>query len=243
MDLRSIIALAAAGAVATTTALVAQPATDTKPKTPTPTKPVQPEKPAEKKPAPTTPPEKQPTDAKQPGDKAPDGSGMSQEEELAWTLASMTNDNHQRLEEMLGDWDCKAKFWMDPSAPAMEMTGTSKNAFVLGGRWLRQDFTSTFMGQPFTGLGYTGYDNIKKTYIGTWMDTMTTGMMTSEGKFDEATNTYTFTGWILDPMNKKNAFRHVMKIDNENQHTFSMFESKGGEAERKTAEMVYTRKK
>jgi hypothetical protein len=241
MDLRSIIALAAAGAVATTTALIAQPATDNKPKTPAPTKPVQPEKPVEKKPAPT--PEKQPTDPTKPGDKVPAGPEMSQEEQLAWTLAAMTTENHQRLEALLGDWNCKAKFWMDPSAEPMEMTGLSKNSFVLGDRWLRQDFTSEFMNQPFTGLGYTGYDNIKKAYVGTWMDTMSTGMMTSEGKFDEATNTFTFTGWHMDPMNKKNAFRHVLKIDNENQHTFTMYETKAGQTERKSAEMVYTRKK
>jgi hypothetical protein len=41
---------------------------------------------------------------------------------------------------------------------------------VLGGRFVEQRYAGNFMGQPFSGLGYTGYDNYRKKYIGSWMD-------------------------------------------------------------------------
>jgi hypothetical protein len=54
------------------------------------------------------------------------------------------------------------------------------------------------MGQPFSGIGYTGYDNIQKRYVSTWMDNMSTGMMSTTGTGDETS--MTFTGTSLDPL-------------------------------------------
>jgi hypothetical protein len=48
------------------------------------------------------------------------------------------------------------------------------------------------MGMPFEGLGYTGYDNVKKQYFGTWIDSMSTGIMTSS-RHGRLGNTMTFT--------------------------------------------------
>ena len=37
------------------------------------------------------------------------------------------------------------------------------------------------MGQPFTGIGVTGYDNHAKKYLSTWIDSMGTGIFSMEG--------------------------------------------------------------
>src|SRR6266511_18902 len=95
----------------------------------------------------------------------------------AMTKAATPGEPHKQLETMIGAWDTKVTMWMDPSKPPEESTGTSENHWVLGNRYVQQTFEGTFMGQPFSGIGYTGYDNITKKYTGTWMDTGSTGTM------------------------------------------------------------------
>ena len=50
------------------------------------------------------------------------------------------------------------------------------------------------MGTPFTGHGMTGYDNVTGKYWSTWTDSMSTGIMVSEGSCD-AEGVCTFIGW------------------------------------------------
>ena len=39
-----------------------------------------------------------------------------------------------------------------------------------GGNWLITEFTGSFMGQPFQGKGFTGFDASKSAYSGVWID-------------------------------------------------------------------------
>src|SRR5216683_6542372 len=96
--------------------------------------------------------------------------------------AATPGEAHKKLDAMVGTFDTKVMMWMDPSKPPEESTGVSENKWVLGDRYVEMRYTGTFMGQPFSGLGYQGYDNVTGNYVGTWMDTASTGMMTSSGK-------------------------------------------------------------
>ena len=58
---------------------------------------------------------------------------------------------------------------------------------------------------PFSGIGYNGYDNVKKQYWGTWMDSMSTGMMMSSGNTSDNGKTWKFTSSMPDPMTGKDA--------------------------------------
>ena len=49
---------------------------------------------------------------------------------------------------------------------------------ILGGRYLEQRYEGTMMGQPFSGIGVTGFDNYKKKFVSTWVDSMGTAIMT-----------------------------------------------------------------
>ncbi len=48
------------------------------------------------------------------------------------------------------------------------------------------------MNQPFSGIGYTGYDNFNKKYVSFWIDNMSTGMSTMDGKIDKDNDTHVF---------------------------------------------------
>src|SRR6266571_7830991 len=112
----------------------------------------------------------------------------------AMQKAGTPGEAHKKLEAIVGTFDTKVKMWMDPTKPAEESTGTSENSWVLGNRYVEMKYQGTFMGQPFSGIGYQGYDNVQKKYVGTWMDSASTGMMTSSGTMTG--NTLTTTAMV-----------------------------------------------
>ncbi len=161
----------------------------------------------------------------------------------AMTKAATPGEQHKKLDVLIGTFDTRVKMWMDPSKPAEESSGTSENRWVLGNRYVEQRFEGTFMGQPFSGLGYTGYDNITKKYIGTWMDTGSTGMMTSTGTADPSGKVMTFTGSMVDPVTGKlcNYTSKVTFADNDH-HTMEMWGPDAAGKNYKMMEITYVRK-
>lgn len=161
----------------------------------------------------------------------------------AWMKASTPGDAHKKLDHMVGTWDVKVKSWMAPGAPLMESAGTAENSWVLGGRWVEQKFSGTFMGMPFSGIGYTGYDNIKQQYVGTWMDNMSTAMMVSMGKGGSG-NTYEFTSTMDDPMTGKPAtVTEKITVADHDHHSLEMWVPGPDGKMFKTMEIAYSRKK
>lgn len=163
----------------------------------------------------------------------------------AWVKAATPGPQHAQLaEHFVGTWNTKQTMWMDPSAPPMVETGKSVDTAVLGGRQIQTQFTSQFMGQPFTGIGLTGYDNVRGKYTASWVDNMSTGLMTSEGDYDPATKTYTFIGTMADPMHDGAPItvRETVRIIDADHHVMEMFEPRDGEQVR-TMQIEYTRAK
>jgi len=149
---------------------------------------------------------------------------------------------HKKLDPLIGTWDSKVKMWMDPSKPPEESAGTSENAWVLGNRFVETKAQGTFMGQPFSGIGYTGYDNVTKKYIGTWMDTAGTSMMVSKGTM--AGKVMKATSTMPDPATGKMATLTMKTTVNDNDHyTMEMWGPGPDGKSYKMMEIDYTRKK
>jgi hypothetical protein len=103
---------------------------------------------------------------------------------------------HEVLKNDVGTWDATVEITPAPGAPPMVSKGVETST-LLGGLWLVTDFKSDMMGQPFMGHGTTGWDSGKKKYVGTWVDTMSSGISLSESTWDPATKT--MTGWMEGP--------------------------------------------
>lgn len=162
----------------------------------------------------------------------------------AMMKAGMPGDAHKLLNGMAGSWSTKATFWMVPGADPQTMEGTSENKWVFDGRYLEQRFKGNFMGMPFEGLGYTGYDNVKKQYWGSWMDNMSTGMMMSTGSTSDGGKTWTFTGSMPDPMTGKDSkVDEKITVVDADHHTMEMWGPGPDGTMFKTMEIAYTRKK
>ena len=100
------------------------------------------------------------------------------------------------------------------------------------------------MGQPFTGLGYTGYDNVTKKYVGTWMDSMGTGVMNSTGTMGADGKSYVMTASMPDPTTgKMTTMKEKLTVTDADHHTFEMWGAGPDGKSFKMMEITYSRKK
>ena len=124
---------------------------------------------------------------------------------------------------------------------AEESSGTADEAH-LGGRFLQQEYTGSMMGQPYSGVGTTGYDNLRKKYVSTWIDSMGTGVFLMEGTASVGGQTITLKGGHDEPGGGHMTHRAVWKLIDQNTQTFEMYGAHKGEKEMKGMEITYTRK-
>ncbi len=173
---------------------------------------------------------------------APAGSDKEKAMMDAMVKAGTPGAEHKKLTDMAGTWDAKVRMWMKPGAPPEESAGVSEATSIMGGRYLEEKFTGMMMGQPFTGQGITGYDNVQKKYVATWADSMSTGIMNSTGRADG--NKMTMSGQMADPMTgKMSTLKEVMTVTDNDHHTFEMWAPGPDGKVYKMMEIEYTRKK
>ena len=166
---------------------------------------------------------------------------------------SKIGENHKLLSSLDGNWDYAIKFWMnpDPNAKPQESKGTATRKSIMGGRYVMMDVSGN-MQMPgedgkmktmqFKGMGMEGYDNVKKKFVASWIDNMGTGIEFSEGTYDPATKSFTYTSEMEPVPGMKTAVREVIKIADNSHMSLEWYENQGGQ-EKKTMEISYTKKK
>jgi len=160
----------------------------------------------------------------------------------AYMKAGTPGAPHKAMAAQAGSYDVKARSWDAPGAPAREEGGTATRSMALDGRVLVEDFKGNMMGMPFSGHGMRGYDNVTGKYWGTWMDSMSTGLMVSEGTCDDK-NTCTFTGSWNDPVKKtKVTSRMTSRWTSPTTEVFEMYGPGRDGKEFKMMELTYTKK-
>ncbi|HZS17968.1 MAG TPA: DUF1579 family protein [Candidatus Udaeobacter sp.] len=180
-------------------------------------------------------------------------SGQPDQQEMMKQMMELSklNENHKLLSDLNGNWNYTIKFWMnpDPNAKPEESKGTAVRKSIMNGRYSTLDVTGKMeMPGPdgkkkemtFVGHGIDGYDNVKKKFVGSWIDNMGTGIMFSEGTYDPATKTFTYTSELEPVPGMKQQIREVIKVTDNNHHTLEWYENRGGQ-EVKTMEINYTR--
>jgi hypothetical protein len=131
---------------------------------------------------------------------------------------------HQALEPLVGDWTAEVKCWMASGAPPTITQGTAQCTWALKGRFVQQEFSGEFLGKPFRGIGFTGYDNVRQQYRSVWIDDMSTTMVTSEGEADPAGKVLTLAGDYACAMTgeKNKTCKQILRIVSRDQHIFEM---------------------
>lgn len=157
---------------------------------------------------------------------------------------SAPGPEHKVLERLTGTYSAKVKAYFEPGKPPEESAGVMKRRMLMEGRYLQEEYDGKIGDESFSGMGLVGFDKIKKKYVVTWIDSMSTGFMSSEGTYDAAKKTLTYISEDIDPnTGKKTKGRDVLRMDSDDRQTFEMYRMDDAGKEFKVLEIVYTRKK
>ena len=182
--------------------------------------------------------------------------GQMSEADMKKMMAQMMElakpgENHKILAGLAGDWTYNVKMWMNPDAKPETSSGTATRKSVLDGHYFLVEVHGKMQmpgpdGKPkdmdFRGMSIEAYNNVSKKFEATWCDNMGTGIFMSEGDYDAATKTFTYTGEMEVMPGMKTKVRETVKIVDADHHLFEWYEDRGGK-EVKTMEIAYTRKK
>jgi hypothetical protein len=170
--------------------------------------------------------------------------GVTPEDMARMTEMTTPNENHERLNALVGSFKVKTTWQMAADAPAQSSEGEAETKWILDGRFIEQRFKGDFMGKPFEGLAITGYDNMKKEYNSVWLDSVATGMMQSSMKFDEATKSFSEEGKFSCPMTgeKDKEYRAVTTVVDDKNYKYEMYQKGKDGNEFKSMEIHYERK-
>jgi Protein of unknown function (DUF1579) len=151
------------------------------------------------------------------------------------------------MEMQAGVWDAEITMTV-PDAEGKITKTTSKGEEtnrLLGGKWLISDFKGEFFGQSFEGHGTNGFDEKKKKYVGTWVDSMSNHIDLLEGSYDEKTKTLTLNADSENPADgKPMKMRLETHFNDDGSRVFSEFVKVDGQSDfAKFMEVKYTKRK
>lgn len=162
----------------------------------------------------------------------------------AYEKAGRVGPMHKKLEGMVGEWTFSGKMWMTPGQKPTELNGKAQRTLLLGGRFVREVMTSSSLGKEIKGISWVGYDNHRKEYVSTWIDSTSTSITTMSGKVDRTGKVWTFRGQQVDPVSKvKIQMRDVISVINRDKHVMKAYRKAPGGEEFKLMELVFTRTK
>ncbi len=165
---------------------------------------------------------------------------MGQPLEKPKTDLGAPGEEHRKLDVLAGAWDVIVKF---PVGPGKEMEGKSscEAKWVMDGRFLRQEYSSTFAGKPLTIVRYLGFDRHKGKFVEVQFESTHTDVMHNEGTISADGKTITCLGRHIDAATGKEVkVRAVTTISDQDTFTLKLFYAQGEEA--KTITLIHRRK-
>lgn len=184
-----------------------------------------------------------PQDKSKGGEKTP---AMSEEMMKKWAEAGTPGEPHKVLDQFVGKWDVATRVWMEgPAKPPVEMKATAEVKWILDGRFLQEDASCQMMGMSQKSIAVTGYDNLKKKYVVSYIDNMSTALFTGEGTLDASGKVMTLFGKFDEPMTgeRDKVIKFVTRLIGPDKHIFEIYDLVGTPNEFKSLEMTYVRRR
>jgi len=137
-----------------------------------------------------------------------------------------------------GEWDVEITNY---ASGTPEVTKGTESNRMLGEFWLISNFEGKMMGLEFKGHGSTGYDAEAKKYVGTWVDSLSPGMMHMKGEYDKDKETMTLVG-MAPGMDGNPAKHRLTTVYKDGKRVMTMYITLKGGEETKFMQMAYTKK-
>lgn len=176
---------------------------------------------------------------------APASSDASADAMKAWQDFATPGEHHKLLGRYVGSWKTHTRMWFKPDAPAQESDGRAEIRWALGNRYIEQRQEGQMLGRPFSGIGYTGFDNVKQKYVTIWMDTAGTSILYELGSVDPSGRVIKSRGTVDDPVTKKpQRYQDAVTFRSPDSFSYEAWGPEpGGVKMFRMMEIVYTRQK
>ncbi len=153
-----------------------------------------------------------------------ESAAQAEQEALLKKLAT-PGEHHQRLDALAGKWALAVKWRNTPDAKWAESTGGAEYRWILGGRFLLEEFKYDMGGRPLEWLGIYGYDNFQKKYTAVWVDNMGTNTEFAEGQYDAKGKVFSYTGEQDDPATGgTRKFKWLITVEGPDQVRFDSYD-------------------
>jgi hypothetical protein len=150
---------------------------------------------------------------------------------------------HEVLKLEQGVWNAVVEFSPEPGKPAAKSKGVETNTIACGGLCLVTDFKGELApGMAFEGHGIATWDAARKKYVGTWMDSMSSTLSTSEATFDAAAKRMNGSMEAPDMTGKVVKMRSTTDLK-DGQRVFTMYSPGPDGKEVQVLRIIYTRHK
>ena len=160
----------------------------------------------------------------------------------AWEKMNAAGPHHKAMERFAGEWDAEVTTTM-PDGSQLKSKGKQTAKMILGGKFLETVFEGSMMGKPFSGRGLMAYDNLKKKYVSTWADSMTTGILVFVGDPPADGKVYTSTAEQATPDGRTEKWREVTTVHDDKSYTFDMYVATPDGKDFKMMSIKYTKVK
>ena len=97
---------------------------------------------------------------------------------------------HAMMAQDVGTWDATVTSYMSPTPEVSTAVDTRR--MTANGMWMVDDFVGSMGGKPFVGHGVSGFDQDKKKFVGSWVDSMGSSLTTTEGTYNPVTKKATY---------------------------------------------------
>ncbi len=153
---------------------------------------------------------------------------------------NVPGEEHRKLDVLAGAWNVTVKF---PVGPGKEIEGKSscEAKWVMDGRFLRQEYSSSFAGKPLTVVRYLGFDRHKGKFVEVHFESSHTDVMHSEGAISRDGATITSQGTHIDVATGREVkVRSVTTMLDKDAFRLELFYGEGKEA--KAVTLTHKRK-
>lgn len=151
--------------------------------------------------------------------------GWTMEDMQKYAVAGTPGEMHKHLAAGIGEWDCKTSMWMAPDTEPMQSTGKTVVTPMMDGRFIKCEITGEMPGMgPYLATGFYGYDNVAQTFVSSFIDNHSTGIMNGVGELSADGKTLTWNFTFHCPITGKPAvIREIETITGEDTKTLDMF--------------------
>jgi hypothetical protein len=168
---------------------------------------------------------------------------------VSWVALGKPGPSHRLLHMFVGNWNTRTTMFGGDVVPQTGVTspasssthmGIAKISWILGDRFLKEEFEGEMSGVSFQGVGMMGYDNGARRFTNLWVDSLSTAMVHAKGRYFAEENRFEFNGTVYDPLiSKERNVRTTIEIISPKEYVVSTFEPTPQGTEMKTLEIRY----